>query len=213
MKRVFRVEVERDDNEVGDMLIYRCLVNHEDTLSRPCKVCVTEITDTEPDELKVGDPVETSSGYETTIEEIKTGYQLKDGSMKFIGLWSRDELTKLPLKPAYRVERRDDFLYLMWLPPDKTAWEVHTRVAMDDPEKIVGCVEAWPRHYGIDRDELQKLVDEPREIGRYGLANHVVCIATRYAKGWQAVCRGRIQTEHLAQAMFPKIIGPYLDKP
>ncbi len=156
-----------------------------------------------PDEFKVGDPVETSGGCQTTIEEITTGYRLKDGSNKFAGLWTRDEITKLPPEPTYRVERNKDRLEL-W--DDKG---LRSDVPMANPELLLQAVATWPRVWGIDADKLQKLADEPREIGRYGLSNHVVCIATRFAKGWQAVCRGRIQTEHLAQAMFD-IDGPYL---
>ncbi len=53
----------------------------------------------EPDELKVGDPVKTNSGNVTTIKEITTGYRLKDGVVRFVGLYAADQLTKLPPKP------------------------------------------------------------------------------------------------------------------
>lgn len=176
-----------------------------------------EITEPKPDELKVGDPVKTNSGNETTIKEIATGYRLKDGAVRFPDLYTADQLTRCPPNPEYRVERKNDCLFLMWLPPDKTAWAVHTRVAMDDPGKIANRVEAWPRHYGIDREEIQKLVDKPETIGKryfYGTG----FLARRVATGWYVVSpfareEGVYVEKNIAQAMFPQIIGPCLDKP
>ncbi len=81
----------------------------------------------EPDELKVGDWVSVhgcvADGKITAcwLDPTKFDVRADDGSW-IASAVTADCLTKVPPKGKYRVERRDDFLYLMWLPPNKMAW-------------------------------------------------------------------------------------------
>jgi hypothetical protein len=212
----FYVAIEQPGPAITAAAIHRCLLRGE--MSSASNVTVTEID--ESDELQVGDRVRTLEGHSGSISGVENLYCVAyDDGIKGDPCWHNHQLTKLPPKPTYTVDAKADTLRLL---KDGNVFET---INMEDPEKVETAIESWSDRYGIDADEVQELVAEPRKLDNYMAANNVIFNAVRHANGWQVKCcgltlgqcsflgDGHIQPEHIAKAMFPKINGPYLEKP
>lgn len=174
--------------------------------------------------LKVGDRVRTNGGHDTTIEELKIGYQLKDGNIKFCGLFTHDTLTKLPPEPSHRVEYGDDRLNLIRLVSPLTGGACQCdHVDMANPAEVERHIVKWARNNSIDADEVRKMIAEPTLIATRVIGRAANYGAMRYADGWRVFIAtscddgavftdGILQPEHLARVLFPEINGPYLDQ-
>lgn len=172
----------------------------------------------DPDELKVGDRIQRIRDADT-IAEVVTAYRLKftDGGIS-TALWRRDELTKLPAEPTYRVEYKDDSLRLL-----RDGIEIK-RIAMShDPLIVLYHIDLWARDTDIDTDEVRKTIAEPQELGEVVVMRFVTMVAIRHAIGWMVECRNAapgmmenhtaIVPYDVAHAYFPTIDGRYLEKP
>ncbi len=218
MRQVFRVEVEAAEGctKVGASGVHGCLDNHETALAELYRITVAEITDR--DELEVGDRVDVSAfGVEQVIREVVTGYRV-EGQSDII-VYARDELTRLPPKPTFRVEREND--HLSFYRNDET--DPINTVPMSDPVAIEAAIEHWSANYaGIDREELQKLVDKLVVIDKRELTEYSSCAAIRTARGWYCslsnvpnAFAGNSPTAGLpvdkatGQGLWPKVKGPY----
>jgi len=167
----------------------------------------------DPDELKVGDRVRTAVGSDATVTEVVLGpvYSVELGGQSGISevLRKREHLTKLPPKPKYTLERRDDILFVMG-----EGNEAARSVRLDDPDYVENAIERWANELGIDAHKARELVAEARVLKTITVGVFTFT-ATRQDCLW--VARVSLPTRGVSHALaeaeakrlFPDIGGPY----
>jgi len=226
-------------SEVGDEVLVRATViegtDEDGDLRRAIdgrrgRAAATGCTVVDSDELKVGDEVTFDGAGQAWIAE--TGrYRVRFGNGALShASWRRDELTKVPAKPMYTVERTGDYLALMQtLPGGKPHLDVQVdAIPREDPGNVASSIEGWGTLYGqAVADEARKLAAVRTVIDSHRLTPLVSIVAVRYATGWCAKINvdaitaashvaetGAILTDAVGKAHFPTPNGPYLtEKP
>jgi len=181
----------------------------------------TGCTLVDPDEFNVGDQVTFGMNQHQAVIAETELYRLRhaDGKLGH-NYWRRDELTKLPPEPSYRVERRDDQVQLL------SATMLIDWVPMSDAAGVEAAIISWSKSVGIDAVEARKLAAGPTVIASRRITTPVSIVAVRYINGWCAKINlggitaasyvaetGVILTEAVGKAHFPTVNGPYLEKP
>ena len=187
---------------------------------RPDGACYTQscnvnhCTLIDHEEVKVGDRVRlrTPGGGVATITDVVTGYQIAlDGATcNTTTLWRDSHVEKIPPKPTFRVERKNDELRLYRNEEESP----HIAVPMSDTSGVAKAIRLWPDQYGIDADELRELANEAHAIGKV-TEGRIVAEAWRTASGWWAVLGVGINRDQMcherAKTFFPETNGHYIE--